>query len=135
MKIYFAGSIRGGREKQKIYSQIIEYLKMKGHVVLTEHVGYSNVIEKESQLTPGKIYERDLSFLKNCDLLIAEVSTPSLGVGYEIAKGECFKKPILCLCEENINLSALILGNPNIKLYFYKSIQEIFEILNDYLEK
>lgn len=30
MKIYFAGSIKGGREKQKEYYELIDYIKLYG---------------------------------------------------------------------------------------------------------
>ncbi|PMQ01660.1 MAG: nucleoside 2-deoxyribosyltransferase [Dictyoglomus sp. NZ13-RE01] len=133
MKIYFAGAIRGGRENQEIFERIIKFLKEKGLIVLTEHVGYKNVLEVESNFTPEEIYERDMRFLKECDLLIAEVSTPSLGVGYEIAKAEDMGKDIICFCKSNIPLSALILGNKNLKLYFYDSIEDIFNILDKYI--
>ena len=42
MKIYFSGSIRGGRDDAKIYHQIITYLKNFGEV-LTEHIGDSSL--------------------------------------------------------------------------------------------
>ena len=38
MKIYFAGSIRGGREEEETYLKFIEHLATYGQV-LTEHVG------------------------------------------------------------------------------------------------
>ena len=38
MKIYFAGSIRGGRKDAELYRKVIAALKEK-HQVLTEHVG------------------------------------------------------------------------------------------------
>ena len=39
MKIYFAGSIRGGRGDAALYARMIDFMKEQGHVVLTEHVG------------------------------------------------------------------------------------------------
>ena len=38
MKIYFAGSIRGGRNDKEIYLKLIQHLSNYGEV-LTEHVG------------------------------------------------------------------------------------------------
>ena len=43
MKIYFAGSIRGGRDDAEIYYQIIEFLREYGEI-LTEHVGKKDLI-------------------------------------------------------------------------------------------
>mgnify|MGYP006130978695 FL=1 len=42
MRIYFAGSIRGGRDEEANYLKIITYLTNFGQV-LTEHVGSKNI--------------------------------------------------------------------------------------------
>ena len=86
MKIYFAGSIRGGRDDAKIYSQIIEFLQEYGQV-LTEHIGKINLNTKgESTLSDKQIHDRDMKWLLDSDLMVAEVTNPSLGVGYEIGR-------------------------------------------------
>lgn len=43
-RIYFAGSIRAGRDDAKVYAEIVAYLKNYGKV-LTEHVGDPNMTE------------------------------------------------------------------------------------------
>ena len=84
MKIYFAGSIRGGRDDAEIYSQIIEFLQGYGEV-LTEHVGKKDLNAMgESTLSDKQIHDRDMKWLLESDLMVAEVTNPSLGVGYEI---------------------------------------------------
>jgi 2'-deoxynucleoside 5'-phosphate N-hydrolase len=85
MKIYFAGSIRGGREDSDIYLQIVSVLRRYG-TVLTEHVADADLSVAGEQLSDQQIYERDLQWLRSCDCLVAEVTKPSLGVGYEIGK-------------------------------------------------
>ncbi len=80
MKIYFAGSIRAGRSDAELYHRMIEYLK-KGHTVLTEHIGDLNLQES---ITDQQIYEQDTAWLREADILIAECTNPSLGVGYEL---------------------------------------------------
>ena len=83
-KIYFAGSIRGGREDVELYLQIIEHLKKYGEV-LTEHVGDKKLkILGEDNVDDSHIYNRDLTWLFQSDVVVAEVSKPSLGVGFEI---------------------------------------------------
>ena len=100
MKIYFAGSIRAGRGDKNTYFKIIEYLKKYGQV-LTEHVGDGNLTNSgEKNISGEEIYKRDMSWLKEADVFVAEISTPSLGVGYEIAKAEEWGKRILCLCRK-----------------------------------
>ena len=127
MKIYFAGSIRGGREDIAVYSQIINYLK-KSHEVLTEHVGCEEIRRAtEDNITETEIYERDCNWLKVCDCIVAEVTTPSLGVGYEIAYGEKLGKNIICLFNENgkKQLSAMISGNKNLTVLRYKNLADL----------
>ena len=96
MNIYFAGSIRGGREDAEIYLQIINHLKKYGKV-LTEHVGDQNLILSEDDLTDRYIHDRDMDWLLQSDVVVAEISKPSHGVGYEIGRAVENKKKILCL--------------------------------------
>lgn len=114
--MYFCGSIRGGRNDAELYYKIIEHMKLFGKV-LTEHVG-SRTMTKEGlvgpdkDLTSAEIHDRDLVWLKECDLVVAEVTVPSLGVGYEIGRALEMGKSILCLFRENTDkkLSAMIEG-------------------------
>ena len=124
MKIYFAGAIRGGRDDAKLYKQIIKYLDGKGDV-LTEHVGDKNLDsmgEKDGIAT--NIYFRDMEWLKSSDVVVAEVTTPSLGVGYELGIAEKLKKPVLCLYrpKEGRLLSAMIHGNKIFKCQEYNNL-------------
>jgi len=80
-KVYFAGSIRGGRDDQELYQSLITEIG-KYAMVLTEHIGKKNLEMGETNLTDAYIYERDMEWIREADLIIAEVSTPSLGVGY-----------------------------------------------------
>lgn len=123
-KIYFAGSIRGGRDDKDSYYEIIQYLQTYA-TVLTEHIGDNKLTTVgEIDKSEEHIYNRDVSWIKESDLVIAEVSNPSLGVGYEIAYAESLNRPILCLykAKENRKLSAMLRGNQNITLKEYKTI-------------
>ena len=111
MKIYFGGSIAGGRKYLETYQKIVAYLKSPGHQVLTEHVVQPDVLELEEKFTPEHIYTRDIQWIKSCDCLIAEVSNPSLGVGYEICYALRIKKPVLCLYQKGIFLTRMLTGN------------------------
>ena len=132
MKIYFAGSISGGRNDQEIYSEIIEFLKEKGHNVLTEHISDKNLSSYgETNLTREDIYLRDVEWIKESDILIAEVTQVSLGVGYEIGFAESIDKKIICLYreKEGKTLSAMIGGNKKIKIIRYTQIDKLKEEL------
>jgi len=130
-KIYFAGSIRGGREDAGLYQQIIVALTNFGEV-LTEHVGNAGLQETgEDRLTDSEIYRRDLDWLKTADLVVAEVSTPSLGVGFEIASALALKIPVLCLyrLQEGKRLSAMISGCPELEVLTYRNLAECIYLL------
>ena len=135
LKIYFAGSIRGGREHIDFYREIIEYLQNYGEV-LTEHVGDSSITPAgENTLSDNFIYNRDMDWLSSSDVIVAEVSNPSLGVGFEIASAIGMKKKILCLYKIQVNkkLSAMIVGCPNITVKNYVELEEVKMIINDFL--
>ena len=87
MKVYFAGSIRGGRVDAALYERMIKYIQ-KTDIVLTEHVGNLNLSEEGQTVTD--IYNQDTTWLRESDVLIAECTCPSLGVGYELAYAERF---------------------------------------------
>ncbi len=126
MNIYFAASIRGGNQDVAYYQKLIDYLRKFGNV-LTEHIGVENIDSLESKnQSDEEIHNRDMSWLLSADIVIAEVSTPSLGVGYELGRAFDAKKPIVCLfrAENGKRLSAMISGNKQIKVFEYKSIEE-----------
>lgn len=133
MNIYFAGSIRGGHQDAALYHRIIEQLKSQGHRVLTEHVGDLNLVESRGD---KDIYTQDTGWLRESDLLIAECTTPSLGVGYELAYAERFEKPChLFYDQTKCSLSAMLTGNPYFFIHPYKSEEELFERLHIVLQK
>ncbi|MCA1759254.1 MAG: nucleoside 2-deoxyribosyltransferase, partial [Bacteroidales bacterium] len=117
MKIYFAGSIRGGREDAALYAQIIEYLKNFGEV-LTEHIGDPRLTHLGYDgPTDRFIHDRDLDWLLSAHVVIAEVTTVSMGVGYEIGRAVANGKKVLCLFrpDSGRNLSAMIAGCPDVE--------------------
>ncbi|XP_060079803.1 2'-deoxynucleoside 5'-phosphate N-hydrolase 1-like isoform X2 [Ylistrum balloti] len=137
MKIYFAGSIRGGRQDAELYLRIIEKLQAYG-TVLTEHVGAKNLEECEKHLSEKEIYNRDMAWLQECDVFVAEVTQPSLGVGYEIGRAITLNKKILCLfrLDSGKSLSAMIAGAETGSSSFvvknYKE-EDVTKILSEFL--
>jgi 2'-deoxynucleoside 5'-phosphate N-hydrolase len=136
MRIYFAGSIRGGREDASIYFQIIEHLKNFGDV-LTEHIGDKTLSAiGDDGPTDRFIHDRDMEWLLSSDVLVAEVTTVSLGVGYEIGRAVEHDIPVLCLYRSRAGkkLSAMISGNKQITVENYHTNQEAKTILDDYFQ-
>lgn len=127
MKIYFAGSIRGGRVDAALYHRMIEYLK-RNHIVLTEHVGSLRLQESASD---KEIYAKDMAWLQESDLVIAECTCPSLGVGYELAYAEKIGKPCYIFYDKGkTNLSAMLTGDAYFHIYPYETEAEIYPRLD-----
>ncbi len=135
MKIYFCGSIAGGRNFLDNYKKIVSYLHERDHTVLTEHIVHDNVLKLENKLTAEEIYSRDIELLEQSDCVIAEISNPSLGVGYEICYAEKFSKRVLCLYVDGIRVSKMITGinSENILCRSYRSDEEMIELINRFL--
>jgi hypothetical protein len=136
MKIYFAGSIRGGREDKALYASVIKLLAQYG-TVLTEHVGDEALSQFGEQKDSAFIHDRDLAWLKEADLVVAEVTTPSLGVGYEVAKADEFGKKTVCLYRAvpEKRLSAMIAGNKKIKVIQYKELTDLSLAIEDFIKE
>lgn len=136
MKIYFAGSIRGGREDVPLYLEIVKELKKYGEV-LTEHVADASITNYgENDHTDQELYERDVKMIREADCIVAEVTNTSLGVGYEIGFAESLGKKILCLYrpKEGKKLSAMLNGNPSVQVKEYKAIGEVPDILESFFK-
>ena len=133
MSIYFAGAIRGGRTDAALYLEIVEQLREYGRV-LTEHVGDAALGAQGEAAGDREIHDRDLSWLKEAQSLVAEVTTPSLGVGYEIGKATEWGMPVLCLFRpgEGRALSAMIAGSGAIKVVRYHSTAELKSIFEEF---
>ncbi len=135
MNIYFACSITGGRAYESVYQEIMRYLLADGHEVPTAHLAESNVMAVEKVIDPHGVYDRDVTWIRACDALIAEVSVPSHGVGYEIGFALEQGKPVLCLAQEGVAVSKMITGNPHpaLQMKFYKDVSGGITIIHDFL--
>ena len=128
MNIYFCGSMTGSQEKMEDYKELINYLKNYGNV-LNEFVG-EKIVEDDAD----KIYLRDTSNLKKADVLIADVSIISTGVGFELGYADLLPIKSLVIYDNSIELpSALILGNPNFTVKSYNSIDEAKQIIKEFM--
>ncbi len=132
MNIYYATSIRGATDENsaRINKFIIETLRKHGNV-LTEHfVHLGKTVEGETGLTDRQIHDRDLNWIAQSDIIVAEVTNPSLGVGYEIARGLEMGKKVVCLKANNgKRLSAMIAGCTEIILFVYDNETKIPQFL------
>jgi nucleoside 2-deoxyribosyltransferase len=128
--IYFACSISSGRGDQAVYARIIELLRTHG-TVLTEHFGEATLSAGGENLGDREIHDRDLEWLRQADVIVAEVTTPSLGVGYEIGRAVEWGKRVVCLFRPSPGrrLSGMIGGCQGISVHEYADPELLPEIL------
>lgn len=98
-KVYFAGAIRGTREKANEYKKIGDFIEEYAEI-LDKHVVDPELSNMGESLDKTEIYKRDIGWIAESDIVFAEVTMPSLGVGYEIAYAEKLGKKIVCLYHE-----------------------------------
>jgi len=135
-KIYFACSIRGGRQDQPVYDQLVNMIRQEAEV-LSEIFGDKSLTDQgHSNLSDKRIYERDINWIKSADGVIAEVTNPSLGVGYELAKAEEWNIPVLALFRQDNDrrLSAMIAGSPNLTVINYQDPAELKSKISSWLK-
>ncbi len=84
MRVYLACTVRGERGGVLAGRAISQRLQAHGHEVLTTHLLADDVDRAESALTEAQVYRRDVEWLSQCDVLVAEASGSSYGVGFEV---------------------------------------------------
>jgi hypothetical protein len=136
VRIYFSGSIAGGREQQPIYQYVVHRLKSLGHTVLTEHVADPGLTGPEPNVPAREVYRRDIDWLEQADAVIADISTPSLGVGYEIGYALERGTPTLCIYRDGLFVSKMITGNPSphLTIAAYRDTSELDRHIDAFLE-
>jgi nucleoside 2-deoxyribosyltransferase len=110
MDLYFSCSLTGGRGDQPIYATLVAHLQALGQRVLTAHLAAETVTVEDGGVAAEEVFERDTAWLRECDAVIAEVSTPSHGVGFEIAYALERGKPVLCLAQDGVRVSKMLTG-------------------------
>lgn len=110
MDLYFSCSLTGGRRDQPVYAVLVARLQALGHRVLTAHLAAESVTAEDSSVPAEEVFERDTAWVRACDAVIAEVSTPSHGVGFEVAYALERGKPVLCLAREGVLVSKMLTG-------------------------
>jgi 2'-deoxynucleoside 5'-phosphate N-hydrolase len=135
MNIYFSCSITGGRQDQAAYQSIVAALLADGHTVPTAILADQDILSLETVTSAEDIYHRDIAWLDGCDAVVAEISTPSHGVGYEIAYALEKDKPVLCGYQRQRKVTKMILGNdhPNLKAFGYHDIDEMIREMRGFL--
>jgi hypothetical protein len=84
---------------------------------------------------PAKVWKRDVAWVQKADAFIAEVTQPSLGLGYEIAIAEQSNTPVLALFYSGYDrwLSPMVTGNPYIHVFEYSDVKETKKVIAKFI--
>ena len=136
MNIYFSGSIYGGRQKLETYKKLIKELKKHGEV-LNPEVADDTILEDEKKTSDKEIVETLLKKINIADIIFAEITVPSLGVGYEIGYADKINKKIICIYDKTITpkITTMLRGNDRLKIIPYTNIDEIINNLKNILKE
>jgi len=134
MIIYCAGPIKGDTKYQDSYKDIIRIVESLEHTALSE---FSSKISSSIPLNDKQIYTRDIKWLDGSKLMIAEVSGPSIGVGFEISYALFKKKiPVLAVYDDKIeSLSSMINGctDKNLSVKKYYNQDDLERIIKNFI--
>lgn len=117
MNIYLACTVRGDRDAVHGLRQLVTDLEAAGHVILTRHLLEDDVETAEAALSEERVYQRDIEWLNASDMLIADASGSSFGVGFEVgwvlANAARTGQRVLLLYRDDRrhHISRLIVGN------------------------
>ncbi len=147
LPIYFSGSISGGRGDLALYQKLASLLERQGFRVVAGEVTNAAVTATGEPHDARFIFERDFAWLEEVaragGVVVAEVTTPSLGVGYEIAAARYrFGVPVIALFRPAAQrrCSAMISGDPGVTLVEYDetelgaAIRSIVQVIERHAE-
>ncbi len=144
LDIYFGTKATNGNNSLDNCRYIVDVLSKYGNV-LTKHLLLDadkfKIFESEyERLNPGdNAFLRDRKWLNQSKCLVAEVSNPSTGLGWELREIESQKKPILAMYSKGNNISRLITYNDyellDVNEYMDGDINNINNIVNNFFKK
>lgn len=131
MNIFFAASIKGGRALQPEFEIITNLLERLGTVHAPHTADATLSSFGETALPDSEIAERELSALAEADIVVVEVTTPSLGVGYLIARATGMNKKVIALYrgENTLKLSSMIKGDARVFVHTYENDAELEKLI------
>lgn len=141
MNIYLACTVRGDRGALAATRALAALLERHGHTVLTKHLLDDDVDAVESALTERDVFERDMRWLTAADLVVAEASGSSYGVGFEVgyvlgrAEGSGQRVLLLVSAARRPFVSRLITGTSHdaCTLHTYTDADDLLRFVDQYL--
>ena len=120
-----------------MYAAMVAHLQALGHGVLTAHLASASATAEDGGQSAEAIFIRDTAWIRDCAAVIAEVTTPSHGVGFEVAYALERGKPVLCLAREGVRVSKMLTGIRQAEFAFhtYQNQDEAFVHLEAFLAR
>ena len=136
MKIFFTYKRKGSLDVAENHSKIEDFLKNYG-TIISKDIRSKSIGLNGEELNNNQILQRNLDLIRSSDVLIADVSNPSLGVGYQIHFAKTLNKKIICLYQLQVkkDLSPIIDGDEYLEILKFNNVEEIFTKLGNILYK
>lgn len=142
MKIYLACTVRGDRGAIAGLRTLVGALEAEGHTILTKHLLDDDIEGAEAALTERAVYERDMAWLESCDVLIADASGSSFGVGFEVGyvlgRSDRTNQRVVMIyrADRRDAISRLIVGNahPRCRTVGYEDARDLAARVRENLE-
>ena len=133
MRIYLAAAMTHAVRDLEAIRTLLDCLEADGHDVPTRHVADPLGRDVEGELPDAEVARRDLAWVAGCDALVAEVSTPSHGVGVEVAAALAAGRPVLLTYRQGVAVSRLLLGLPRVRAFAYNDTGDVCAAVRRFL--
>ena len=130
MKVYFGFTVAGDRSSLTVARRMVELMESMGHEVLTKHLVRDDAWDSDRLISPQDVYRRDMAWLQECDVFMAEVSGSSFGLGFETGYVlGATRKPALLFyrldLEKRVSLLITGMSHPSCTLVPYSAVEEV----------
>jgi len=133
MKVFLTYKSKGNINTLEKIEKITEFLEKKRCIINNKDIRNKNANYLGDKMLDKEILNRNLELIKDADVLIAEITNPSLGVGYQINFAKNLNKKVICLYENQVKqeLSPIINGDEDLIIIKYSELKELIDKLSE----
>lgn len=139
MKIFFNASLNGKAEYQEHYEAIKSAIIQTGHHLLAAPVFETDpvTVTQASSEEARAYFDKLISWFKQADIIVFEVSYPSTSIGFEVAMAMQHAKPVIALhvdsAPENALLSSFSTTDEKLQLLDY-NLDDVSNVVSSSIE-
>jgi hypothetical protein len=130
-RVYLSVPLVANRDMQTA-KELAGVIKASGHELISPWVIGKN---PNNGLDEVGVFKRDTEAVKRSDILVAEVSVPSHGVGMELMLANLLRKKVICVYRRGTKLSWMVKGLPKTALIEYENVRTLGEKLSAQLKR